>query len=257
MTYAQEPAPGNAVPGSGDGTPRRRPFGCAFEILETLILTVVIYLLIHNFVAQPFQVQQRSMIPTLLADEYVLIDKLTPRFTDYRRGDIVVFRPPAGYEQEGGVPFIKRVIGIPGDVVSLSNGHVFVTPEGGQPRQLSEDYLSHVDGDSIPTLPGGFEGTSEWTVPEGSFFVLGDNRQESQDSRVFGPVGRDLIVGRGWLRYFPINRVGFLDTPSYAELDGATGPSPALPPSSEALPVVVAVLLGAASSSTHRSISRR
>ena len=224
MTYAQEPGPGATLPGKGGDEPRKRPFGCAFEILETLVLTVVIYLLIHNFVAQPFQVQQESMFPTLLEDEYVLIDKLTPRFTDYRRGDIVVFTPPSGYEQ-GGVPFIKRVLGIPGDVVSLRNGRVFVTPRGGEPRRLEETYLQQIDGEVIPTQSRDVEGTTEWTVSEGSYFVMGDNRDHSQDSRVFGPISRDLIVGRAWIRYFPIDRVGFLETPTYAELDGAAGAS--------------------------------
>ncbi len=252
MTYAQEPAPGSALPGNSGDTPGRRPFGCAFEILETLILTVVIYLLIHNFVAQPFQVQQQSMVPTLLEDEYVLIDKLTPRFSDYRRGDIVVFAPPSGYEQ-GGVPFIKRVIGVPGDVVSLTNGHVFVTPAGGQPRRLVEDYLPRVDGEVIPTRPRDPHGTTEWTVQEDTFFVMGDNRDASQDSRVFGPIDRDLIVGRGWIRYFPIDRVGFLERPAYDELGGTAS----LPPVSGGIPVVVLGVLATASSRIHRSISRR
>ena len=73
--------------------PTRRGLGCAFEIVETLVLTLVIYLLIHNFVAQPFEVEQDSMLPTIMEHEYVLIDKLCPRFTDYQRGDIIVFTP--------------------------------------------------------------------------------------------------------------------------------------------------------------------
>ena len=208
------------------------------------------------------------MFPTLLEDEYVLIDKLTPRFNDYRRGDIVVFTPPSGYEQEASVPFIKRVIGIPGDVVSLSNGHVFVAPAGGEPRQLDEPYLSLVDGEPIPTQPRDVQGTAEWTVPDGSYFVMGDNRDHSQDSRVFGPIIRDLIVGRAWIRYFPLNPVGFLDTPIYANLEGTTGlplvepagaryaASGRYPPA--AVPVAfVALVAGAASSRIQRSISLR
>lgn len=225
MTYAPlEPDVHSGTPATeGEETaPRRRGLGCAFEIVETLVLTVVIYLVIHNFVAQPFKVEQNSMIPTLQPEEYVLIDKLTPRFTDYHRGDIVVFTPPAGYEQ-GGVPFIKRVIGAPGDVVRLDNGRVFVTPPGGVERQLVEDYIASEAGESAPTLPQGAEGITEWRVQAGTYFVLGDNRQSSQDSRVFGPISRDLIVGRGWVRYFPIDRIGFLPTPSYAELEGTTG----------------------------------
>ena len=81
----------------------RASLGCLLEIVETLVLTLVIYLLIHNFIAQPFEVEQDSMFPTILEHEYVLIDKLSPRFSDYDRGDIVVFQPPEGFEQ-GGVP---------------------------------------------------------------------------------------------------------------------------------------------------------
>ena len=262
MTYAPEPTPGTGMPGSGRETApaRRRGLGCALEVLETLVLTVVIYLLIHNFVAQPFKVEQNSMIPTLLPEEYVLIDKLTPRFGDYQRGDIVVFTPPIGFEQEGGVPFIKRVIGIPGDVVALQNGRVFVTPQGGQPRELEEDYLTDAGGNAGPTLPRDVEGTSEWTVPDGFYFVMGDNREFSQDSRVFGPIARDLIVGRGWVRYFPIDRVGFLERPAYAELDESTGVVDETDAPLEVTIYVALVLAASAapagSSRIQRSISR-
>ena len=78
-------------------------------------MTLIIFLVIQNFVAQPYQVQQMSMENTLQPGEYVLVDKLTPRFDDYNRGDVVVFSPPDGYDQGGNTPFIKRVIGLPGD----------------------------------------------------------------------------------------------------------------------------------------------
>src|SRR5438132_1684689 len=121
MTYTPEPTPDPDAPGEGPGASGRRGLGCVLEILETLVLTLVIYLLIHSFVAQPFEVEQSSMVPTIVQHEYVLIDKISPHLDDYRRGDIVVFDPPAGFEQ-GGVPFIKRVIGLPGETVSLDNG---------------------------------------------------------------------------------------------------------------------------------------
>ncbi|MDQ3881479.1 MAG: signal peptidase I [Chloroflexota bacterium] len=229
MTYAPletDPRSGMPAAEGEDAAPRRRGVGCAFEIVETLVLTIVIYLVIHNFVAQPFKVEQSSMIPTLLPDEYVLIDKLTPRFSDYQRGDIVVFTPPSGFEQ-GGVPFIKRVIGIPGDTVSLENGRVFVAPAGGEPRQLSEPYINTVDGEFVATRPRDAQGTSEWHVGAGTYFVMGDNRDASQDSRTFGPISRDLIVGRGWLRYFPLDRIGVLERPRYGELDGDAAAGPA------------------------------
>src|ERR687891_2168111 len=100
MTYAvpDETDPSGA-PANGERASSRRAMGCAFEIVETLVLTLLIYLLIHNFIAQPFEVQQSSMLPTITPQEYILIDKLTPRWQPYERGDIVVFQPPEGYEQ--------------------------------------------------------------------------------------------------------------------------------------------------------------
>ena len=221
MTYASQPASGpDSHPDAPQSPPRRR-LGCALEIVETLVLTLVIYLVIHNFVAQPFQVEQSSMVPTVNPGEYVLIDKISPRFQDYQRGDIVVFQPPQGFGQ-GGVPFIKRVIGLPGDTVSLENGRVFVTPAGGSPIRLEEPYVVRaVDGGAAPTLPKNADGTSTWTIAPGTYFVMGDNRPDSQDSRFFGPVNRELIIGRAWLRYFPLDRVGFIQRPTYAGLSAA------------------------------------
>ncbi len=221
MTYTPQPTPGTDLPhGSEPPSPRRR-LGCALEIVETLVLTLVIYLVIHNFVAQPFEVEQMSMVPTVNPGEYVLIDKISPRFNDYQRGDIVVFQPPDGFGQ-GGVPFIKRVIGIPGDTVSLENGRVFVAPAGGSPVQLDEPYVVRaIDGTAAPTLPRNAEGTTSWTIAAGTYFVMGDNRPDSQDSRFFGPVKRDLFVGRAWLRYFPLDRIGFVSRPTYQRLSAA------------------------------------
>ena len=216
MTYAPDATSDDGA--SPEQSSTRRSLGCLLEIVETLVLTLVIYLLIHNFIAQPFEVEQDSMFPTILEHEYVLIDKLTPRFSDYDRGDIVVFQPPEGFEQ-GGVPFIKRVIGLPGDTITLENGRVFVTPPGGSPVRLDEPYVVVVDGETAPTLPRDAERSSEWTVPDGQYFVMGDNRPQSQDSRFFGPIEKSAIIGRAWLRYFPLDRIGFMERPVYAGLD--------------------------------------
>jgi signal peptidase I len=231
MTYAPDTTAPTAGPDAADEpSVSRRGLGCLLEVVETLVLTLVIYLLIHNFVAQPFEVEQRSMVPTIAENEYVLIDKLTPRFDDYQRGDIVVFQPPPGFEQ-GGVPFIKRIIGLPGDTVILDNGRVYVTPPSGSRVQLVEPYVARdIDGGVEPTLPKDAESTTEWTVPEGQYFVMGDNRPESQDSRFFGPIARDLIVGRAWLRYFPLDRVGFVSRPTYDGLPSGTDAGAGLRP---------------------------
>jgi len=222
MTYTPPPTTGTDLPAGGEPPAPRRRLGCALEIVETLVLTLVIYLVIHNFVAQPFEVEQQSMVPTVNPGEYVLIDKISPRFNDYQRGDIVVFQPPDGFGQ-GGVPFIKRVIGMPGDTISLENGRVFVQQPGGSPVRIEEPYLVHsIDGEVAPTLPKDAEGTTSWTVRTDTYFVMGDNRPDSQDSRFFGVVDRELIVGRAWLRYFPLDRLGLVEHPTYDGLSTAS-----------------------------------
>jgi signal peptidase I len=133
----------------------------------------------------------------------------------------VVFNPPDGYEQSG-VPFIKRVIGLPGETVVLENGAVFIQSPGGVPVRLDEPYLvTGVEGTPAPTLPRDAQGTTEWIVPDGHYFVMGDNRPDSQDSRFFGPIDRDLIVGRAFVRYFPLDRITLFDSPPYPGLEAA------------------------------------
>ena len=127
-----------ARPGRRRGGPEPRPYtprlvsqrpalGCLFEIVETLVLTLVIFFVIQTFVAQPYKVQQQSMERTLEPEQYVLVDKLTPRFDAYKRGDIVVFNPPERLGADDGTPFIKRVIGEGGDTVEIrDDGIVYV-----------------------------------------------------------------------------------------------------------------------------------
>jgi len=220
MTYAHDDTADSGAPAQGERAGSRRALGCAFEIVETLVLTLVIYLVIHNFVAQPFEVQQRSMFPTIVEGEYILIDKLTPRFSEYQHGDVVVFEPPGGSGlATDGIPFIKRIIGTPGDTVALENGRVFVTRPGQAPVRIEEPYVvREEDGSPAATLQTNGDPVNEWVVPEGSYFVMGDNRPDSQDSRAFGPITEDLILGRAWLRYFPLERVGLIERPEYPSL---------------------------------------
>jgi signal peptidase I len=184
---------------------RRGAFGCAFEIVQTLVLTVVIFLAVQAFVAQPFQVKQSSMEHTLEPNQYVLVDKLTPRFGGYHRGDIVVFTPPDTFASEDGTPFIKRVVGLPGETVDVRDGDVYVDGQ-----RLDESYLFEGQGTPAST------GREEWTVPAGDVFVMGDHREASADSRVFGPVSESAIIGRAWLRYWPLPLFGVLGAPTYA-----------------------------------------
>ncbi len=188
---------------------QRPALGCLFEIVETLVLTLVIFVVIQNFVAQPYKVQQQSMEHTLEPDQYVLVDKLTPRFDTYKRGDIVVFTPPAEWESEG-TPFIKRVIGEPGDTVEIKDdGLVYIDGHA-----LDEPYLFAEPGEPPQPTTAPLD-ASKWTVPAGELFLMGDHRQNSADSRTFGPVPINQIIGRAWLRYWPLDTFGILKTPTY------------------------------------------
>ena len=191
---------------------QRPALGCLIEIVETLVLTLIIFFIIQNFVAQPYQVQQQSMERTLEPQQYVLVDKLTPRWDDYDRGDIVVFTPPEDWVQSDGTPFIKRVIGVGGDVVEVrDDGFVYI--DG---TRLEEPYVFLIDGAPQPTSSSPDQ--ERWVVPEGELFVMGDHRSSSADSRAFGPIPIDAVVGRAWLRYWPFDTFGILGTPTYPEL---------------------------------------
>ena len=174
------------------------------EIVETLVLTAVIFFVIQTFVAQPFEVKQMSMERTLEPGHYVLVYKLTPRFDAYHLGDIVVFDPPDSWS-DGGTPFIKRVIGREGDRVEvLDSGKVAVNG-----TVLDEPYLFRSDA-SGPTDPTEASGETSWTVGKGELFVMGDHRGNSIDSRVFGMIPVGNVVGRAWLRYWPLDVFGLL-----------------------------------------------
>jgi len=188
--------------------------GCLLEIIETIVLTLLIFFIVQNFVAQPYQILQVSMEPTLEPGQYVLVDKLSPHFSDFHRGDVIVFQPPDGF-QEGAtnVPFIKRVIGLPGDTVELRGGAVYVNGV-----KLSEPYVFS----GQETEPVGAQST--WIVPDGYLFVMGDHRQESEDSRVFGPIAKSTVIGRAWLRYWG-GPLGWVASATYGNIPSAA-PAP-------------------------------
>ena len=194
---------------------RRSNLGCLFEVVETLVLTLVIFFVIQNFIAQPYQVQQNSMERTLEPGQYVLVDKLTPRWSPYNRGDVVVFNPPASWTSDP-TPFIKRVIGLPGDTVEVrDDGRVYVNGVA-----LDEPYTyKNAQGVNEPTEASPDQ--TRWVVPAGQLFVMGDHRQKSADSRVFGPISISDVVGRAFLRYWPIGTFGIIQTPSYSSIPPA------------------------------------
>jgi signal peptidase I len=189
----------------------RRPPRWIIEVVETLALTLVTFFVIQTFIAQPFQVRQRSMERTLEPEQYVLVDKLTPRFDSFKRGDIVVLQPPSGWEDENGTPFIKRVIGLPGDTVEIRDDSVVHV--NGEPLDETAYAYANDDGNVEPTTPQG--GDTSWTIADDEVFVMGDHREASADSRSFGALKQDTIVGRAFLRYWPASTFGILSRPDY------------------------------------------
>jgi len=195
--------------------------GCLFEIVETLVLTLIIFLVIQTFVAQPYKVQQQSMEITLEPDQYVLVDKLTPRFDTYKRGDIVVFISPPQFDQPSDLTptLVKRLIGMPGDTLAMADGqlirngkvvdepwvvHANPMPEATplQRAQMRQWQVKHLAG---PDTAGYNPDLQDWgpiVVPQDSFFMMGDSRDNSHDSRMWGFLPRTNVRGRPMFVYY-------------------------------------------------------
>lgn len=156
-----------------------------------LVVSVVVSLFIILFLYQPVRVEGTSMLPRLEDQDRLFINKFAYRFEDIRRGDVVVFYYPHDHSKS----YIKRVIALPGDRLSIDHGAVTVNGE-----VLSEPYVpeKYLDDRSLP----------ERIIPAGEYFVMGDHRSISSDSRDFGPVPRDLIYGRAALVYWPLDQAG-------------------------------------------------
>lgn len=151
------------------------------EIVETALLIAIIFLLVNTFIGR-FRIESVSMQPNLWEGEYVIVDKVSYLLGAPQRGDIVVFEKP------GQPDLIKRVIGLPGETVEVRNGQTYID---GVP--IGEPYLSQPPNYTLPAT----------TVEPGRYFVLGDNRNNSSDSHVWGTVPRETIVGRAWIIYWP------------------------------------------------------
>ena len=165
-----------------------------WEFLKTLIVAFVLAQLIMVSVAQAFQVEQYSMEPTLLPRDRVLVDKLTYRFREPHRGDIVVLKYPLNHQRN----YIKRIVALPGDRVEIRNGHLYINNSS-----VQEVYINgQPSGDYGPEA-----------VPDGSYFVLRDNRNNSEDSRAFGFLNRSQVVGQAVLIYWPPQRMRVLHSP--------------------------------------------
>lgn len=167
------------------------------ELLQVVIVALIIIIPVRYFFIKPFYVKGASMEPTFFDHEYLVIDEISYRFKEPIRGDIIVFRYPRDPKQY----FIKRIVALPGETVQVTGGQVFINGE-----ELQEVYLeaeTNTVGEMLVTLQ-----------PD-EYFVLGDNRSFSLDSRSFGPLPRQYIVGKTWVRGWPFNKITVFSPPQY------------------------------------------
>ena len=173
------------------------------DITEVVVFAIAIFLFVYLLILQPHKIKGDSMLPNFLDGEYLLTYKITYRLRKPKRGDVIVFEAPGA----GGDEFIKRIIGLPGEQVSLNNGSILINNQ-----RLGESYLS----ETIKSQGGNFlkEG-QEIVVPNEYYFVLGDNRGASSDSRTWGFISKKSISGRAWVIYWPPPKVGVVEEVTY------------------------------------------
>ena len=177
-------------------------FKFCWEIFQIVILALVIVLPIRYFLFQPFLVKGQSMEPNFHDDDYLIVDEISYHFREPKRGDVVVFKYPKNPSQR----FIKRIIGLPGETVEIKDGEVIIIKDG-QSQILDESsYLS-------PFLKT--SGNLKITLNQNEYFVLGDNRFVSADSRSWGTLPKKFITGRVIFRLWPIRALAFFSEPKY------------------------------------------
>ncbi len=213
---AEEPASDQPLPNQQEVTRKRK--SPVQEIIETLLLAVLIFVGVRSIVLN-FRVDGQSMEPNLQNSEMLIVNRrayvhfnmsflpwVSKSSGDWypfgkpSRGDIVVFNPPGQHSE----PYIKRIIGLPGERISVHDGAVYINDQ-----RLQESYLNQ------PTDWKGIAST-DITIPKGDVFVMGDNRNNSSDSRVFGPVPISSIIGKAWVSYWPPSQAKILSDPSFS-----------------------------------------
>lgn len=174
-----------------------------FEVLKIVVIAFIIVVPIRYFLFQPFIVKGQSMEPNFSDGDYLIIDEISYRFREPERGEVVVFNAP----NDSSSRYIKRIIGLPGETIKIESGQVFLHQEEGYQKLKEDKYLSL----GIETI-----GKIEITLNYQEYFVLGDNRFVSADSRKFGVLSRDKIIGRAYLRAWPINAFSKIESPIYS-----------------------------------------
>jgi signal peptidase I len=197
----------------------------AVELVVIVAVALGLALAIQAWIVKPYRIPSGSMLPTLHINQRVLVDRIGTHFTSPGVGDIIVFHPPKGYaqgcanpnqgqnqsgqdgakpcgvaqRQESSETFIKRVVALPGDRISIDNGHVIRNGV-----REKDGYIIRCDGSGSCNFPGTI------TIPKDDYYMMGDNRPDSEDSRFWGPVPKAWIIGEAFLTYWPPDRIGLL-----------------------------------------------
>lgn len=180
----------------------KKIYSLFLDVAQTFLMAASIFLVIYIFIFRPFQVSGESMFPTFKNKEYILTNLIGLRFDSPHRGDVIVFKAPSDEEKD----FIKRVIGEPGDTVMLKDGLVYV-------NSVKLDESKYLASDVL-TYGGSFMKEEEpVTVPAGNYFVLGDNRLYSSDSREWGFLPLKDLIGKSFYVYWPINSLRMVENP--------------------------------------------
>lgn len=182
----------------------KRVVGAVFDFLQGIVVILAIMVMIYLFVMSPQEINGASMEPNFHNGQYILTNKIEYKLRDPNRGDVVIFKSPRNKD----IDYIKRIIGVPGDRVGLKGGSYYVNGE-----KLFEPYLAantYISGVNY------LREDSEIVVPKGRYFVSGDNRGHSSDSREFGPIPKEDFIGKAFFRYWPFSEAGVISNPLYS-----------------------------------------
>lgn len=163
------------------------------DTVKFMLLALLIVIPLRVFIAQPFIVSGSSMVPTFNNGEYLIIDEISYRFNNPERGDVIILKYPDNPSKF----FIKRIIGLPGEKINIINGKVSIEKSDGQTEEIEEEYVINKSFDN-----------SSLSLEENEYFVMGDNRPNSLDSRSWGVLPKNLIKGRAFLRLLPVGKIG-------------------------------------------------
>lgn len=181
----------------------KKVVAAVFDFLQGIVVIMAILVMVYLFIMSPQEINGASMEPNFYNGEYILTNKVSYKIGLPTRGDVVIFKSPRNKD----IDYIKRVIGLPGDEVELRDSTFFVNG-----LEVEEPYIP----EGTYTYGGSYlQEDSSIVVPEGMYFVVGDNRQHSSDSREFGPIPLEDFIGQAFLRYFPFDRAGVLPHPRY------------------------------------------